>query len=100
MINAAVELLRKRFNPEKIILFGSRATGKAEKDSDYDFLVVARTRIPPEKRFVEARKTLGELPASFDLIIRTPAEYRRERAYLNHIVYFAHKYGRTVYENQ
>lgn len=29
-----------RFNPQKIILFGSKATGKASKTSDTDFAIV------------------------------------------------------------
>ena len=38
IINSVVEIA----HPDKIILFGSRATGKAKKDSDYDILVLKK----------------------------------------------------------
>jgi len=37
-----VQKLKKRFDIEKIILFGSRARGEALNDSDYDFIIVSR----------------------------------------------------------
>ncbi|MBI2133798.1 nucleotidyltransferase domain-containing protein [Candidatus Woesearchaeota archaeon] len=33
--------IRKQFNPDKIILFGSRAEGNAWVYSDYDFIIVS-----------------------------------------------------------
>ena len=38
------EKIRKNYDPEKIILFGSFAYGKATRDSDIDMLIVKRTR--------------------------------------------------------
>ncbi|MCJ7728509.1 MAG: hypothetical protein MUO27_01305, partial [Sedimentisphaerales bacterium] len=35
--------------------------------------------------------------AGFDLIVKTPAEYEKWRRIVNHIVYFAEKYGKTIY---
>ena len=37
-IREAVQLLKRAANPVKIILFGSYATGKADEDSDLDFV--------------------------------------------------------------
>ncbi|MCK5202186.1 MAG: nucleotidyltransferase domain-containing protein [Spirochaetales bacterium] len=36
------EIIIKTSHPEKIILFGSRATGNYSKDSDYDILVLKK----------------------------------------------------------
>lgn len=41
-LNRIVETIVQEANPERVILFGSRATGAAESESDYDFLVVVR----------------------------------------------------------
>ena len=38
-----VRRLVDEFNPEEIILFGSRAWGRPKPDSDYDLLVVVTT---------------------------------------------------------
>lgn len=90
--------IQRVFNPERIVLFGSRATGNATEDSDVDLLVVAETRLPPRERFEVARRLAADYPASFDIIVKTPEEYMRSRSVVNHIVYFADKYGKVLYE--
>lgn len=86
------------FDPERIVLFGSHASGDATDDSDIDLLVVARTPLPPQERYAAARRLLADVPASFDIIVKTPEEYARWRSVVNHIVYFADKYGKVLYE--
>jgi len=36
------EKISKKYNPEKIIFFGSRAYGKPHKDSDIDLIIVSK----------------------------------------------------------
>jgi predicted nucleotidyltransferase len=98
LIAQVAERIRERFNPEKIILFGSHARGEARQDSDIDLLIVAATKLPPRERFPAVRRALADFPAAFDLILKTPGEYRRWRKVLNNIVYFAEKYGKVIYE--
>ncbi|MCX7048333.1 MAG: nucleotidyltransferase domain-containing protein [Candidatus Sumerlaeota bacterium] len=93
-----IDRIVQRFHPEKIILFGSQARGDATPDSDVDMLIVADTDLPPSERFPAARRLLADYPLAFDLILNTPEEYRRSRSLVNHIVYFAHKYGKVIYE--
>lgn len=59
-----------RFHPEKIILFGSHASGRPHKDSDVDILVV----MPARNQLEQAFKIRLAIPAPFsmDLIVRTP----------------------------
>lgn len=49
--------LREEYRAERVILFGSHATGKATKDSDVDLLVVA----PTKERFFERMATVRRL---------------------------------------
>ncbi|MBS3169570.1 nucleotidyltransferase domain-containing protein [Candidatus Woesearchaeota archaeon] len=42
LLKNQVQKIKKRYHPEKIILFGSRARGDNLKDSDIDILVVSR----------------------------------------------------------
>ncbi|MBI5815676.1 MAG: nucleotidyltransferase domain-containing protein [Nitrospinae bacterium] len=88
------------FHPLKIILFGSQAAGEADEDSDVDIMVVAETDLPAQERFCAASKSLADYPFAFDVIIKTPEEFRRGKSVVNHIVYFADKYGKVVYERR
>jgi predicted nucleotidyltransferase len=97
-IEKIVELLKERFNPEKIILFGSQARGTADKDSDIDLLIVAETDIPRSERYPEVCRTLREFHYAFDAFLNTPEEYNRWRRILNNIIYFADKYGVIIYQ--
>lgn len=90
--------IAKQFNPEKIILFGSYAQGKATEDSDIDLLVITETDLPDQERYAAVRRLLAGYPVAFDIIVKTPEEYQRSRGLVNHIVYFADKYGKPVYE--
>jgi predicted nucleotidyltransferase len=87
-----------RFGAEKVILFGSYAEGTATRDSDIDLLVVARTNLPYGARYGAVRCLLEDYPAGFDIIVETPEEFARWRSVVNHIVYFADKYGKVIYE--
>ncbi len=93
-----VQRIRDRFDPEKIILFGSYARDEATEQSDVDLLVVADTDLPRRERFPAVRRLLSGYPVGFDIIVKTPKEYRRWRSVVNHIVYFAEKYGKVLYE--
>lgn len=59
-----------RFDPEKIILFGSYAYGQPHEDSDVDILVImpARNQIDQAVRIDRAI----DAPFPLDLIVRTP----------------------------
>jgi len=87
-----------QFSAERVILFGSYARGLATEDSDVDLLVVAKTSLPPRRRYGAVRRLVADFPASFDIIVKTPEEYTRWRSVVNHIVYFADKYGKVLYE--
>ena len=101
---AQIEELSKRIakdlHPQKIILFGSYAQNEPTEESDVDLLVVADTALSPSQRFGAVRRLAADLPASFDIIVKTPAEYARSRKVVNHIVYFADKYGKVLYERR
>jgi len=88
----------REFGAERVILFGSYAQGKSTRGSDVDLLVVAKTTLPPRERYSAVRRLVADAPASFDIIVKTPEEYARWRSVVNHIVYFAEKYGRVLYE--
>ena len=60
----------ERFQPDKIILFGSHAYGRPQTDSNVDILVI----MPARNQHDQAVRIRWEIPAPFpmDLLVRTP----------------------------
>ncbi|SRR6266852_5364 len=70
LIRRFARQVAERFQPEKIILFGSYAYGTPHADSDVDILVI----MPARNELDQAFKIRCEVPAPFpmDLLVRTP----------------------------
>src|SRR5580692_5640013 len=67
--------IAERFQPDKIILFGSYAYGKPHEESDVDLLVIMRTKNAIDQSI---RISLAfEQQFSLDLIVRTPWQIER-----------------------
>lgn len=64
------------YQPEKIILFGSRATGRSEPDSDIDLLIIKDTSDSYWNRIKSLAPFLPLTP-SIDVFVATPQEYDR-----------------------
>jgi predicted nucleotidyltransferase len=68
--------IAEKFDPERIILFGSYAYGDPTDDSDVDMLVVMETDERPTKAAVRLRTAIRPSFA-WDLLVRHPAEIER-----------------------
>ena len=97
-LDEAIERIVRRFNPLRIILFGSWARGDARPDSDLDLLVVLPQVENKWQAMVELLRTLNELPASKDVIVTTPEEIKRRGNMVGDILFPALKEGKVVYE--
>lgn len=73
------ERLKKEYHAEKIILYGSYATGEATEDSDTDILVIAPTSEKFFDRMATALALVRDLYDGLALspIVLTPAEMQR-----------------------
>jgi len=71
-----VELIVKRFHPEKVILFGSHARGEARPDSDVDLLVVMPVSGSKREKAIEVAVALHGIRVPKDIIVTTPEEFR------------------------
>jgi predicted nucleotidyltransferase len=67
--------IAERFQPDKIILFGSYAYGTPHNESDVDLLVVMRTKNAIDQSI--CIKTAFKRLFSLDLIVRTPGQIER-----------------------
>ncbi len=76
----SVRRLRASLQAERIYLFGSRARGEADEDSDYDFLVVVRdSPLPRYKREQQAFRALCGMGIAKDVVV-----FAREQLYVTH----------------
>ena len=68
--------IAEEYKPEKIILFGSAATGDIRKNSDIDLLVVKETTDHPIKRDQKVLRLLSPIrnPIPLDVVVFTPEE--------------------------
>ncbi len=63
------------YEPEQIILFGSRARGDAHEFSDIDLIIVKETETPGRERVLECRELLPpRLGVDIDTVVYTPSE--------------------------
>lgn len=73
-IQNIVDNLVKNYQPEKVILFGSMASGKPQRWSDVDLVAIKKT----DKRFYDR---IGEVTAliphdlPIDILVYTPEEF-------------------------
>jgi uncharacterized protein len=72
VIQSLVRQIAEKFNPQKIILFGSYARGNPRPESDVDLLVVMETKMREIEQSIEICQQLDYL-FGLDLIVYTPA---------------------------
>jgi len=84
--------------PDRIILFGSAATGTMTKDSDLDLLVVQPSAENTRDESVKIRSALGNLGYPIDVIVIRTERFEETKNVAGGIAYPANKYGRVLYE--
>ena len=97
---AVVERVAERFDPLKIIVFGSVARGEANYDSDVDLLVVFGHVERENKRglSVDIGRALDGIPVPVDIIVTDLDEIRRRGHLVGPILRPALEEGKVVYE--
>jgi predicted nucleotidyltransferase len=84
--------------PQRIILFGSAATGQMTRDSDIDLLVVEPEPANTRDRSLKIRRALGDVPYPVDVIVMSSERFEETKNLIGGIAYPASKYGRVLYE--
>lgn len=84
--------------PDRIIIFGSAATGEMTRDSDIDLLVVERNPGDQRRESVRIHKALRGLGYPFDVIVISTQWFDKSKNVIGGIAYPANRYGKVVYE--
>lgn len=100
LLEEITQRIVENFDPEKVILFGSQATGTSQTDSDVDLLVIMDATGSPVQRAVEVKRTCRPRFVSMDILVKTPEEVetrlRQGSFFLKHIM----EQGTVLYERQ
>ncbi len=98
LIQEIVRRLLRVVQPDRIILFGSAATGQMTRDSDIDLLVVAASPSKTLDEYGKLHQALRGLGFPFDVFLIATERFEETKAIFGGIAYPAHKYGRVIYE--
>ena len=91
IIHSLCQQIAIKYHPEKIILFGSQASGQATPDSDIDLLVVMPFDGHPLTQSAQMLKQLNLL-LPIDLVVSTPQHVQQRLA-------IGDKFIRTILES-
>jgi len=97
-IREAVQLLKRAANPVKIILFGSYATGKADENSDLDFLVIEKEFKSRREEMVRLSDVLRPLRVSVDVLVASEKIFNEWFDTPGTVLYEAAKEGKVLHE--
>jgi len=84
--------------PDKIILFGSAASGSMTRDSDIDLLIIEGNPGDLRKQSLRIRENLIGLGYPFDVIVISTEWFEESKEVIGGIAYPANKYGKVIYE--
>lgn len=97
-IRAIAGHIAEKFDPEKIILFGSHAYGKPTGWSDVDLLVVMDTPMGELQAIIEVGDSLPDLSFKVDIIVRSRIVLEKRKQLGDWFLREITKKGKVLYE--
>ncbi|MEE9295109.1 MAG: nucleotidyltransferase domain-containing protein [Phycisphaerae bacterium] len=100
LMSILVKRVVERFDPLRLILFGSHARGTAHPGSDVDLLVVLPHVVDKRRVAIEIRRALSDFPLPKDIIVTTPEEIARRGDSVGSVLRPALREGKVLYERR
>ncbi|MBI3913154.1 MAG: nucleotidyltransferase domain-containing protein [Chloroflexi bacterium] len=99
-IKKVAKRIAEKFDPERIILFGSYAYGKPHSYSDVDLLVVMETTERPLAKQLEISRHLSPHPFGMDILVRAPKQIKERIAMGDYFLREITTKGKVLYEHR
>jgi uncharacterized protein len=96
-IQAFSQQIAEKFQPERIILFGSYAYGRPTEDSDVDLLVILPFEEMPVQKAIAIRQQVRS-PFPLDLMARTAEQIQQRLEMGDFFIQDIMEKGRVLYE--
>ena len=98
-VQKIAQKIQTHYKPEKIILFGSYAYGKPNRDSDIDMFIIRGTTKRRIDRFIEVKKLVYDANRRipFSPIVYTPEEVKQRLSLGDDFVKEILDKGRVLY---
>jgi uncharacterized protein len=97
-IEKMVRLIVEKFDPLKIILFGSYARGTAGPDSDVDLMIIMPVTGSIQEKRLEIRVALNGMGIAKDIAVCTPEQVEKYKDVVGTIIYPVFREGKVLYE--
>ena len=95
-----VDILMREVDPDRIILFGSRARGDNEERSDYDICVL-KTGVTHRRNLAKRiYRLLYDIDVPVDIIVETPEHFDQLKENRFLVYKEIAKNGKVIYERQ
>lgn len=98
IIEQTVHRILSVARPERIILFGSAATGRMTPDSDIDLLVLEAAPQNTREERVRLGNALRGQGYAFDVMVMATERFEESKNIIGGLAYPANKYGKVIYE--
>jgi len=90
--------IAEKYNPLRIILFGSQARGDAGDTSDVDLLIVFPKVDDRRQMNIQIRRLLSDVPVCKDIFVTTPEEIEKRGHLVGDVLRTALREGQVLYE--
>ncbi|MDO8592473.1 MAG: nucleotidyltransferase domain-containing protein [bacterium] len=96
-VKKSVAKIKSQYQPDKIYIFGSFASGKITVDSDLDFFIIKKTVKSRRDRQREVSRILIDRQVPMDILVFTPAETEKRKNLGDQFILNILNFGRLVY---
>ena len=101
-VEEITDAIVREVSPVRIILFGSRARGDAQPDSDVDILVIEDQPFGPghtrDQELKRIRHALWGFKVPVDILVYASEEAEKWKHAKNHVIARAYREGKILYD--
>lgn len=98
LVQEVTQKIVERFNPKRIIAFGSYARGEHGPESDLDLIVELESDKPFWERTIEVGKLFVPRDWALDLLVYTPEEFVEHKQVFGTLVSLIKDEAKVLYE--